>query len=262
MLLKIGLGAFALYLAACALMYFNQERFLFHPTPPVGPPAAHGLQDFREVRFRASDGVELTGWLHEAPSPDRAVIFLYGNADRLAPYAGFFRRFADAGYSVLGVNYRGYGGSEGTPSEAGFYKDADAALALIRRRTPVEGVTLIGRSMGTGVVIDLASREKVRSVVLISPYTSVVERASELYWFLPVRLLSKYAFASIDKIALVSAPVLIVHGDQDTLIPLAHGERLFEAAKQPKRMEVFAGGDHFLMDLDRIATLVIEGDRR
>lgn len=258
MILKIAVGALILYVAACALMYFSQERFLFHPTRPVGPPSAHGLADFKEVRIPTADGLSLTGWLHEAPSPDKAVIYFYGNADSLAPYAGFFQKFAEAGYSVLGVNYRGYGGSEGVPSEKGFYTDADAALAFMTRRTPVEGVTLIGRSIGTGVAIDLAAREKVASLALISPYTSVLDRASELYWFLPVRLLSKYVFGSLDKIRDVSAPVLIVHGDRDTLIPLLHAETLYAAAKEPKRMEVFAGADHIFMDLDRIARLVIE----
>lgn len=259
MIWKIAFGALALYVAVCALMFFNQEAFLFHPTKPVGPPSAHGLKGFEEVRFGAGDGVTLTGWLHEAPKRDKAVIFFYGNADSLAPYAGFFQKFADAGYSALGVNYRGYGGSEGVPSEDGFYKDADAALDFMKARGVVaENVTLIGRSMGTGVVVDLASRNKVRAVALISPYTSIVNRAAELYWFLPVRLLSKYLFASIDKIDEVEAPVLIVHGDHDTLIPLLHAETLYAAAKEPKRMEVFAGADHFYMDLDRIADLVIK----
>lgn len=258
MLLKVVLGVVAMYVVACTLMFFNQEQFLFHPTKPTGPPAAHGLDSFQAVTFKTSDGVTLTGWLHEAQGRNKAIVLFYGNADSLAPYAGFFKRFASAGYSVLGVNYRGYGGSNGAPSETGFYRDANAALALMAQRVPVEKITLIGNSIGTGVAVDLASRNAVAAVVLISPFTSVVDRAAEIFWYLPVRMLSKYAFASIAKIGEVSASILIVHGDNDTLIPLQHGTKLYAAARQPKRMEIFEGADHFTMDLDRIAGLVIE----
>ena len=259
--MKCLIGGVAVYAALCVGMFLAQERFLFHPRGEMGPPSAFGLDDFRRVRFEASDGVELVGWLHEAPKPEKAVLFFYGNADVLPPYAGFFRAFAKAGYSVLGVNYRGYGGSAGTPSEAGFYRDGDAALAFLTQRVPVEGVTVIGRSIGTGVAVDLAARNRLRSLVLISPFTSLTDVASEISWYLPVRALLKHRFDSMADIASVSAPVLILHGDRDTLIPPDHGRRLVEAATGRKRLEILEGADHMDIDLDRVFRSVVAFER-
>lgn len=250
------------YAALCALMFVVQDRFMFHPRGEIGPPAAFGLDDFQRVAIRTEDGVDLVGWLHEAPTREKAVLFFYGNADALPPYAGFFRTFAEAGYSVLGVNYRGYGGSSGAPSEQGFYQDADAALAFLGRRVPSEGVVVIGRSIGSGVAVDLAARNRVRAVALISPFTSVTDVAAKVFWYLPVRPLLRHRFDSLADISSVTAPVLILHGDRDTLIPLAQGARLHEAANAPKRLEVLEGADHIDMDIDRIARSIIDFDRR
>lgn len=238
-------------------MYLTQERFLFHPRAEMGPPAAFGLDDFRRVTIETSDKVELVGWFHEAPGAEKAILYFYGNADALPPYAGFFKAFADAGYSVLGVNYRGYGGSTGTPSETGFYKDADAALGLLAERMATERVTVIGRSIGSGVAVDLASRNRLRSLVLISPFSSLTDVAAGVMWLLPVRLLLTHRFDSMSKIAKVRAPVLIIHGDRDTLIPPEQARRLHAAANEPKRLEILEGADHIDMDLGRIFRSIV-----
>jgi fermentation-respiration switch protein FrsA (DUF1100 family) len=257
---KIAFGVVGAYAAFCVAMFLAQKAFLFHPTPETGPPAAYGLTEFRRVEFVAEDGVPLVGWLHETASREKAILFFYGNADALPPYAGFFRSFAKAGYSVLGVNYRGYGGSGGEPSETGFYADADAGFRFLARHLPAERITVVGRSIGTGVAVDLAARNPVRSLVLISPFTSVVDAASEVFWYLPVSLLLRHRFSSIDSIRRVKAPILIVHGDADTIIPVLHARLLHEAAAEPKRIEVFEGADHIAMDLDRIFRLTVEFD--
>ena len=241
-------------------MWLAQDRFLFHPRAEMGPPAAFGLDEFRRVTFRTSDGVELVGWLHQAATSDKAILFFYGNADALPPYAGFFRTFAEAGYSVLGVNYRGYGGSTGAPSEQGFYRDAAAALAFLGQRVPSENVLAIGRSIGSGVVVDLAARERLRAIALISPFASVTEVAADAFWYLPVRVLMPDRFDSLTDIRKVTAPSLILHGDRDTLIPIAQGRRLHDSANGPKRFEVLEGADHIEMDLGRIARSIIAFD--
>lgn len=241
-------------------MYLTQERFLFHPRPEMGPPAAFGLDEFRRVTIATSDGVSLVGWLHEAPAAEKAILHFYGNADALPPYAGFFKALAEAGYSVLGVNYRGYGGSTGTPSEAGFYKDADAALGFLGQRVPTDRVTVIGRSIGSGVAVDLASRNRLRSLVLISPFTSLTDVAARAMPFLPVRLLLRHRFDSMADIAKVTAPVLVIHGDRDELIPPDQGRRLLEAATGRKKLEILRGADHNDMDLGRIFRATIAFD--
>lgn len=259
---KIAVGGVAVYVLFCLGMFLAQTAFLFHPSPERGSPAQFGLDDFQRVALRTDDGVGLVGWFHDDPNHDKAVIFFYGNADSLPPYAAFFRSFAAAGYSVLGVNYRGYGGSAGDPSETGFYSDADAALKFMNRHVPTEKITVIGRSIGTGVAVDLGAKHKLASLVLISPYTSVVNLASEAFWYLPVGYLLKHRFSSIDSIGDVNSPLLIVHGDADRVIPVLHAKLLHEAANDPKQIEIFEGSNHIFMDLERIFDLVIAFNER
>ncbi|MDR4305491.1 alpha/beta fold hydrolase [Chelatococcus sambhunathii] len=254
-IVKLLLVAVALYGLVCLAMFAGQKRFLFHPTPATAKPAAYGLADFRRVTIPTSDGLKLVGWLHEGAAPDRALIYFYGNADALPPYAPFFRRFADAGYAVLGVNYRGYAGSDGEPSEEGFYRDGEAALRFMAERVPVGAITVMGRSIGSGVAVKLAAENPVGAVVLISPYTSITNVAAKAFWWLPVRLLLTHRFPSIERIGAVRAPLLIVHGARDTLIPPSEGEALFAAANEPKRLEIQHDADHIALDFDRIFEL-------
>ena len=256
LIVKLAIGALALYGATCLAMYLTQKSFLFHPTPVTGPPAAFGLRGFEQVSIRAEDGATLVGWLHDSPAREKALVYFYGNADSLPPYAPFFDRLATAGYSVLAVNYRGYGGSTGDPSEAGFYRDGEAAIRFLSERVPVERITVMGRSIGSGVAVDVAARRPVAGLVLISPFTSIPNVASKLMWWLPVKLLMNQRFPSIDKIGRVRAPVLIIHGDADTLIPPEEGRRLFDAANEPKRLEILRGVDHIAIDFGRVFDLM------
>lgn len=253
--LKLLIVAVAVYGLICLAMFAMQKRFLFHPTPATAEPAAYGLADFRRVAIPTADGVELVGWLHESASREKALVYFYGNADSLPPYASFFRRFADAGYSVLGVNYRGYAGSKGEPSEEGFYRDGEAALRFMAKRVPVDRITVMGRSIGSGVAVKLAAENPVGALVLISPYTSITDVAARAFWWLPVRLLLTHRFPSIERIGAVRAPLLIVHGARDTLIPLEEGEKLFAAANQPKRLDIQSDADHIALDFDRVFEL-------
>ena len=159
------------------------------------------------------------------------------------------------------MNYRGYAGSEGSPSETGFYLDGEAALRFMAERVPMSRITVMGRSIGSGVAVKLAAEHAVGSVALVSPYTSVANIAANAFWYLPTRLLLAHRFESIDRIGAVRAPLLIVHGAKDTLIPPAEGHALLAAAREPKRIEIMPEADHIAMDLDRIAEQVIAFDR-
>ncbi|WP_020177926.1 alpha/beta fold hydrolase [Methylopila sp. M107] len=255
-IVKIAIGAAALYGLVCLAMFMAQKSFLFHPTPVTGSPDVYGLGGFQRVTITTEDGAALVGWFHDNPSREKALVYFYGNADALPPYAGFFDRLARSGYSVLAVNYRGYGGSTGAPSEQGFYRDGDAALRFLAGRVSAEKITVMGRSIGSGVAVDLAARNPVGLLVLISPFTSIPNVASKLFWWLPVNLLMTERFASNDKIKAVRAPVLVIHGDADTLIPPEEGRRLYEAANEPKRLEILPGVDHIDIDFGRVFELV------
>jgi fermentation-respiration switch protein FrsA (DUF1100 family) len=146
---------------------------------------------------------------------------------------------------ALFVSYRGYGGSTGQISEQGFMKDAFTAYdALIARGVPAEEIAVVGESLGTGVAVQLAAQRPVGALVLDAPFTAAVDVAAEVYPWLPVRLLMKDQFISRDHIAQVKAPLLIIHGDADGVIPVGQGQRLFDLANEPKELVILPGQGH------------------
>ncbi len=163
-------------------------------------------------------------------------MYLHGNAGNIAGRAPKVRRFLDRGYGVLLVGYRGYGGNPGAPSEQGLMADGGAALDFLAARgVGAAHTVLLGESLGSAVAVALASARAVGAVILEAPFTSVAEVGQRAYPFLPVRLLIEDRFDSLDRIGRVEAPLLIVHGEEDRVVPVAQGRRLLAAAKAPKQ---------------------------
>jgi fermentation-respiration switch protein FrsA (DUF1100 family) len=222
-----------------------QERLLFHPQKlaadhdfQLAPPDA-------EVTLRAGDGVAIDGVLFTRPSSRRAVVYFHGNAGSLASWKDVARGLVDLGCDVLVIDYRGYGKSGGTFSEGGFYEDGEAAYAFMKARGwPDDRLIFYGRSLGTGVATELALRHRVAGLILESPYTSIPDLAAQRYWFLLPRLYLRYRFDSLSKAPRVAMPVLVLHGTDDTLIPVAHGRRLAAAFGGPHTFVAVAGGHH------------------
>lgn len=246
------------YILVLLMMALLQGKILFHPTPYPGLPTEYKLNDFSEVKIKTEDGAEISGWFKKADKPGKVILLFYGNADSLNNYADFFRKLADAGYTVLGLNYRGYGGMKGKPTEQGLYEDGRAAVKFLSQYDEEKNIIFVGRSLGSGVAVEMASKHKLKGLVLISPYTSIVNIAGEIYWYLPVKYVSRYKFSSIDKIASVKEPILIIHGDQDRLIPISHAERLLNTANARKELKVYKGSDHNDLDMNRMASDIIE----
>jgi len=217
-----------------SFVYFPDERAV--PEPPTSLALRH-----EDVAFSASDGTGLTGWIVRATDDSSGIWLLvcHGNYGNIG--AGgrpeFYASARDAGLNVFAFDYRGYGKSEGKPSEAGLYDDAQSAYGFLRDAVgvPAGRIVLFGQSLGSGVAIELATRVPAAGVIVEAAYTSVVDRGQELYPFLPVRWIAKNRFASIDKVARVAMPKLFLHSADDELIPIAHGRRLFAAASEPKR---------------------------
>jgi fermentation-respiration switch protein FrsA (DUF1100 family) len=224
------------YAALAATLYFAQRKLMYFPDSVRHAPAVSGLSQFEEVSFNASDGVRLLAWY--APPRDESkplIIYFQGNGGGLDLRAHRFGRLAAAGFGILALNYRGYGGSSGAPSEEGILRDADAAYVFAAARFPVERIVLWGESLGTGVAVALAATRPVARVLLESPYTSTADIAAATYWYVPVRLLMRDQFRSVARIGNVTAPVMILHGARDTVVPIGYGERLFELVRAPKR---------------------------
>jgi hypothetical protein len=223
-----------------------ERRFIYYPDKVlVATPAAYGLA-YEDVTFGAADGVRLHGWY--VPGP-RAITFLWahGNAGNISHRLDQLSLFHHhLGVGVFIFDYREYGKSEGIASEQGTYADARGALASLRGRLEVDGARIVyfGESLGSAVVTDLAVEAPPAALILEAPFCSVRELIRHHVPILPIGLLFQTRYDTLAKIGRVRAPVLVLHGERDALVPLAQGERLFAAANEPKAFYRIAGAGH------------------
>ena len=204
---RLGLAALIVYLALCAVMYFAQDRLLYFPSPEQDRPGFHAL------RLKSGDAMVKVWELHPGAGP--ALIYFGGQGDDVGGNLGDFdTAFPDR--AIYLVNYRGYGGSTGVPREVALIADADVVYDWVAARHT--GIVAMGRSLGTGVATALASRRPVAGLVLVTPYDSIANVASDRYPWLPVRLLIKDAYDSAVRIGQVKAPVLVLIAGDDSSI--------------------------------------------
>jgi dienelactone hydrolase len=229
-----------------ALVWTFQERLLFYPRPVEGIPAAPPGWTLEEISFGASDGTILSGVLAKPPLERPALIVYYGgNAEEVSGFAARAREvYGDR--AVLLMNYRGYGRSGGNPGERSMVADAIAIFdhMVARRDLDGERVALHGRSLGTGVAVQVAAARSVRCVVLTSPFSSARAVAAGIYPWLPVRWLMRHPFDSTRHAGALTVPALILVGAADQLIPRAHSDELAAAWGGPVTVRAFAGGTH------------------
>jgi fermentation-respiration switch protein FrsA (DUF1100 family) len=232
-----------LYLAVVGAMFFAQRELQYRPDPRFTLPEVQGVP-IQVVRLTTSDGERLVAW-YLPPLGERPVILhLNGNAGALVTQDGRWRRIARAGVGFLAVAWRGYAGSSGHPTEAGLIRDAEAGYDFLASRYAPERIVIHGYSLGSGVAVRLAAERPARALVLEAPYTSAMELAEREYPMLPVSFLMLDRFMSRDLIGQVHAPVLIVHGDHDSVIPFDMGQTLYRLANAPKRFVPMPGSDH------------------
>ncbi|MEX2141971.1 MAG: alpha/beta hydrolase [Pirellulales bacterium] len=237
--------ALVAYLGFVILLMLFENRLVFHPVPyPVGDWQPRELQ-FEDAELTAEDGTALHGWYVPHPKPRAVALFLHGNAGNIAGRAEFLRRVNALGVSVLALDYRGYGRSAGSPTEAGVIADGRAARAWLAAKTgtPEKELLLWGESLGCGVAVELAA-DGARGMILEHAFTSLPDVAAHHYSWVPVRLAMRNRLRSIDKIAQYKGPLLQAHGDRDSVIPYELGRRLFEAANEPKEFITIPNGDH------------------
>lgn len=244
-----------IYLLLGVVLYLAQERMLFLPQVPgraiEATPRLLGLE-YSDVLLRTADGLSLHGWYVPAEKRRGVLLFLHGNAGNISHRLDSIAIFHSLDLDTLIIDYRGYGQSEGKASEQGIYLDAEAAwqyLVADRQEDPAR-IVVFGRSMGGAAAAWLSSRYAAAGTIIESCFTSAVDMGTELYPFLPVRLLARVRFPVAEFIAGSTNPVLIVHSRDDEIIPFGMGRALFAAAPEPKRfLEI--SGDHnggFLID--------------
>lgn len=236
------------YAGLLALMYVFQRALIYFPDAKRTSPAAAGLPQAQEIQFTSADGETLIAWAVAPREGKPVVLYFHGNAGALNLRAERFRKLIADGTGLLAVSYRGYGGSTGKPSEIGLVRDAHAAYDDASTRWPGRRLVPWGESLGTAVAVALAAERRVAGLILDAPFTSAAEIGAAAYPFAPVRWLMKDPFHSDRRIARVRAPILMLHGERDTIVPIVHAERLFALAHEPKRFVRFARGGH--VDLD------------
>lgn len=244
-LLRILGTAAVAYVAVVALAFFFQRSLLYFPSGAVPAPAAAGLPEAEAVHYATADGLELGAW-YVAPRAGRPVIaYFHGNGGNLALRAPLVRPFVDAGYGVLLAGYRGYGGNPGRPGEAGLMADGRAALAFLAGRGVAPARTvLFGESLGSAVAVQMAVERGAGAVILDAPFTSAVDVARHHYRFLPVRWLMRDRYDTLARIAAIGAPLLVIHGIADFIVPVAQARRLLAAAAEPKEGVFVEGAGH------------------
>jgi fermentation-respiration switch protein FrsA (DUF1100 family) len=224
-----------------------EESLIFFPSRYPDANWEPRELEFEDAWFQAADGTPLHGWYLPVADPRAYLLFAHGNAGHLADRADLLRFLQrELHVAVLAFDYRGYGRSQGRPNEAGILLDARAARDWLaaRAQLPADGIVLMGESIGGAVMVDVAAADGARGLILENTFASLPDVAAYHFPWLPMRILLRTRLDSASKIKNYRGPLLACHGTADTIVPFAQGQRLFEAANEPKRLVVIPGGDH------------------
>lgn len=235
--------ALAGYIAIGVYLVAMESRLVFHPERVLAATPAQRGMTFDDVHFFATDGERLHGWYMPQASAHLTVLFFHGNAGNLTNCLDTFAILHRMGVNIFAVDYRGYGLSSGTPSEAGTYLDAEAAWRYLTAERGVDPANIIifGRSLGGGVATWLAGRVNAAGVVLESTFSSMPDVAQRLYPYVPVRWLARNRYNNLTRINDIRMPILFIHSSEDELIPLNHSENLYQHFHGVKTLQIIKG---------------------
>lgn len=243
--LKIATGAIVAYAIILAGAYYLQRTLMYFPTRERVAPAAAGLLDVEERIIETPDGERVIAWYGPALTGQPTLLYFHGNGGSLVTRAERIGRYRARGIGVFMMTYRGYGGSSGAPSERANVADAKLAYdTLVASGVSPADIILYGESIGSGVAVQVAAEKPVAGLILDAPYTSVVEVAAAAYPLLPVRTFLTDRYETMRYIGQVRAPLLVVHGELDQVIPVEMGRAVFDAATGPKRLATFPRAGH------------------
>lgn len=232
------------YAVICLLMYLFQSSLIYFPSRSIiATPDQVGME-YQEITTTTSDGLIIQNWYIPAEKNRATVLFFHGNAGNISGRLESIAQLHEMGLNVMIVSYRGYGQSEGRPSEQGTYKDGEAAWNWLTGeggKIP-QDIIIFGRSLGGGTAAWLAAKKQPGGLVLESTFTSVPDLASELYWWLPVRLLARINYPNKKHLQEFDGPVMIAHSPGDDIIPYHHGRSLYKVAGDDKRFLEMTGG--------------------
>ena len=217
-----------------------QRYFIYFPNTHTPDRKEFSAEDMQMVTLHTQDGLALQAWYHPSTDQKPLILYLPGNAGHRGYRMSRVRHFMTAGYGLLLIDYRGYGGNPGSPSEAGFYQDARAAMRFLQNKP--YPIIVFGESIGTGVAIQIATEFPICALILQSPFTSMTALRQYFYPWLPIPLQDKYD--SLHKIPNIHVPLLFLHGQADTIVPYQQGKILFEHANHPKEFLSYPNKGH------------------
>ena len=236
----------ALYLGVLAYVYVTQRSFIYLPDGRRPDLVMSGAAEtFSAATLVAADGIATVSWYRVARAGEPTLVLFQGNAGNISDRLFKVVPFLQQGWGVLLVGYRGYGGNPGKPTEAGLYADGRAALNYLAGQGVVPGwLVLYGESLGSGIAVQMATEIRTGALVLEAPFTSLADMAQRQFPYFPARWLVLDRFDSLAKIGSIPTPLLILHGERDTIVPVDLGRRLFDAANEPKVFHAFPEAGH------------------
>jgi uncharacterized protein len=237
--------ALSVWIILCLFLYFMQSSYIYYPYAELtATPREVGL-DFNDVSLITRDDKKIHGWYIAHPAPRATLLFLHGNAGNISHRLEKILIYHQLGIQVFIIDYRGYGQSEGTPSEEGTYLDAEAAWHYLTREKniPEKSIILYGESLGAAVATWLGVRYSAGALIIESGFTSIESIAKHYYPYLPVSLITRIKYPSLERIMRISSPTLVVHSVDDEIIPFTHAVELYDSAIGPKSL-LKLSGDH------------------
>lgn len=245
-MLDLIVAAVVVYSLLVGILFVAQRHLMYFPDRGKPDFTRAGVPTMEQVVATTSDGLDLAMWYHPPARPGAPVVTLFqGNAGNMGHRGFKISPIIAAGFGVLLAEYRGYGGNPGSPTETGLYRDGRAALDVLKRKGIAPGqIVLYGESLGSAVAVQLATERMFRAVVLEAPFTSAADLAASHFWFVPARYLLWDRFESLAKIGRIRAPLLVIHGEKDAIVPVRHGRELFAAAPEPKQVRYIPEAGH------------------
>lgn len=238
-------------------MTIFQRSLIYLPHRGVVEPAKWHAADMQIVQLTTADHLINQAWYKPAKSNLPTIVYFHGNAGHLGYRVPLIKPYLSKGYGVLLLSYRGYANNQGSPTEQGLYNDARAAINFLRAKTiKPQCIVLYGESLGSGVAVQMASEYSIGALILQAPYTSLVDMAIQHYFFYPAKWLLWDKFDSYSKIKQIKAPLLIMHGSADRIVPIKQSQRLFSRANFPKQAKYFANNGHNDLNADKLSVTV------
>jgi pimeloyl-ACP methyl ester carboxylesterase len=242
---KIFIILVVLYAVVLLVAFIFQDKLLFHPDKLKKDFVFQLASEGKEVTLNTDDGQTIDGLLVKQGGSKHVILYFHGNGGSLDSWQWVANDLHELNCDIFMIDYRGYGKSSGSFSESGFYLDAQAAYDfLIADGYEPDDIIIYGRSLGTGVAVDLATKRKAKALILESAYTTIPDVGKVHYPYLFPGLLSRYDFNSLAKVPQLTIPVLLIHGDKDGLIPCEQSKELDAAIKSTKTLVLIKGGDH------------------